>query len=126
MAEGPAARAECAAVEFGFSDKRFIHCIRLALATACVPDTILEQLRQRVINKNNCYLECRMKLSLAIFLTLIVGAACVGCTAQVETTDDSTKIEAEVPKVEIGDKPVDLDPTTDDDVDIDTPAPGDR
>ena len=43
-----------------------------------------------------------------------------------KTTDDSTKIEAEGPKIEVGDKPVDLDPSTDDDVDVDTPAPGDQ
>jgi hypothetical protein len=49
-----------------------------------------------------------------------------GCSAKVETTDDSTKVTGEGPKIEIGDKPVDMDPTTDDDVDIDTPAPGDK
>jgi hypothetical protein len=52
-------------------------------------------------------------------------ALLIGCSANVETTDDSHKIEAEVPKVEVGDQPIDLDPRTDDDVDIDTPAPGD-
>ena len=52
--------------------------------------------------------------------------ASLGCTAGVDTTDDSVKMEAEVPKVEIGDETPDLDPTTDDDVDIDTPAAGDR
>jgi hypothetical protein len=49
-----------------------------------------------------------------------------GCQAGVETTDDSVRVGAEVPKVEVGDKPVDLDPSTDEDVDVDTPAPGDR
>jgi hypothetical protein len=59
---------------------------------------------------------------------LILAAVFVahGCRAKVETTEDSTKVEAEGPKVEIGDKPVDLDPKTDSDVDIDTPAPGDK
>jgi hypothetical protein len=49
----------------------------------------------------------------------------VGCRADVETTEDSIKTEVETPRVEVGDAPVDLDPTTDDDVDVDTPAPGD-
>ena len=52
--------------------------------------------------------------------------ASLGCTAGVDTTDDSVKMEAEVPKVELGDETPYLDPTTDDDVDIDTPAAGDR
>ena len=50
----------------------------------------------------------------------------LGCSAEVKTTDDSTKVEVEGPKLEVGDKPVDLDPSTDDDVDVDTPAPGDK
>ena len=52
--------------------------------------------------------------------------AAFGCRADVETTDDSIKAEVETPKIEVGDAPVDLDPTTDDDVDVDTPTPGDR
>jgi hypothetical protein len=59
--------------------------------------------------------------SLALLLALVAG-----CSADVETTDDSVKVEAELPKVEVGDKAPDLDPRTDDDVDIDTPAPGDK
>lgn len=51
--------------------------------------------------------------------------AALGCTGDVETTDDSIKMEAEVPKVETGPGKVDLDPRTDSDVDVDTPAPGD-
>jgi hypothetical protein len=35
-------------------------------------------------------------------------------------------MEVETPKVEVGDKAPDLDPTTDDDIDIDTPAAGDK
>jgi hypothetical protein len=49
-----------------------------------------------------------------------------GCMADVSETPDSTKVEVETPKVEVGEAPVDLDPRTDDDVDIDTPAPGDQ
>ena len=58
----------------------------------------------------------------AMFAALVVA----GCTADVETTDDSHRVTVETPKLETGDQPPDLDPTTDDDVDIDTPAPGDR
>ena len=53
-------------------------------------------------------------------------AMALGCTAQVETTDDSVRFDAEVPKIERGEKPLDLDPRTDDDLDVDTPAAGDR
>jgi hypothetical protein len=60
------------------------------------------------------------------FLALSLTLATSGCRADVETTEDSTRVEAEGPKLEIGEKPVDLDPSTDDDLDIDTPAPGDR
>lgn len=61
-------------------------------------------------------------------LTLVAFAAitALGCSGDVQTTDDSVKLEAEIPKVEIGEKTPDLDPGTDDDVDVDTPAPGDR
>ena len=60
---------------------------------------------------------------LAMALTAI---AALGCSGKISTTEDSTRIEAEGPKVEVGDETPDLDPTTDDDVDVDTPAPGDR
>jgi hypothetical protein len=66
-----------------------------------------------------------MKLQRTIFWPAILALA-VGCTGNVETTDDSTKVEAEVPTVEVGQKAPDLDPRTDDDVDIDTPAAGDK
>ena len=59
-------------------------------------------------------------------LSLLLASATLGCTGDVETTEDSTKIEAEVPTVETGDADLDLDPRTDDDLDIDTPAAGDR
>lgn len=64
--------------------------------------------------------------SITITLLMFVGMAAVGCTGKVETTDDSVKVEGEVPKVEVGDAPIDLDPRTDKDIDIDTPAPGDK
>jgi hypothetical protein len=67
-----------------------------------------------------------MKSWLACFLILAAAFVAHGCSAKVETTEDSTKVEADGPKVEIGDKPIDLDPKTDDDVDIDSPAPGDK
>jgi hypothetical protein len=62
---------------------------------------------------------------MSFILALLTATSMLGCSADVETTDDSHKIEVEVPKVEVGDEPVDLDPRTDEDVDIDTPAPGD-
>jgi hypothetical protein len=66
-----------------------------------------------------------MKLpSTTLWPAILVVA--LGCTGNVETTDDSIKIEADVPKVEVGDKAPDLDPSTDDDLDIDTPVPGDN
>jgi hypothetical protein len=65
------------------------------------------------------------KLHAIWFAPLLLALATTGCTGNVETTDDSVKMEAEVPKVEVGDEAPDLDPATDDDVDIDTPAPGD-
>jgi hypothetical protein len=57
---------------------------------------------------------------------LLTGFLLTGCTAEVQPTDDSERISVEVPKVEVGDEPVDLDPATDDDIDVDTPMPGDR
>jgi hypothetical protein len=59
-------------------------------------------------------------------VSVMLLAAAWGCRTKVETTEDSTRVEAEGPKVELGDKPVDLDPSTDEDVDVDTPAPGDN
>ena len=52
--------------------------------------------------------------------------AVTGCTAEVKTTDDSHRVSVETPKIETGGEPVDLDPATDGDVDVDTPLPGDR
>ena len=59
-----------------------------------------------------------------LFVTLAVVA--LGCTADVKPTDDSIKFEADLPKIEVGEESPDLDPRTDDDVDVDTPLPGDR
>lgn len=66
------------------------------------------------------------KYRLLASLPLFVALATFGCRGDIETTEDSTKIEAEGPKIETGDADVDLDPGTDDDIDIDTPAPGDN
>jgi hypothetical protein len=62
----------------------------------------------------------------AYILFILTAVAFGGCSSNVETTDDSTRIETKVPKVEVGDRTPDLDPSTDDDIDIDTPAPGDN
>jgi len=60
-------------------------------------------------------------------MILALGMLCMaGCEARVDTTDDSSRIELEGPKVERGDEDIDLDPTTDDDIDIDTPIEGDK
>ncbi len=59
------------------------------------------------------------------YLLVALSIASAGCRADVETTDDSHRIEVEVPKVEIGEEPVDADVGTDEDIDIDTPSPGD-
>lgn len=59
-------------------------------------------------------------------LLLCATLACAGCAAEVKTTDDANRVSVDVPKVETGDRPVDLDPGTDDDIDVDTPLPGDQ
>jgi hypothetical protein len=61
---------------------------------------------------------------LALFAALCV--ATLGCRADVETTPDSTKVEVEGPRVTTGDRPLDLNPETDADSDVDSPAHGDR
>jgi len=53
---------------------------------------------------------------------LLVVAVATGCSADVQTTGDSVKLEAEVPKIEMKGTP-DLDPRTDHDVDVKTPQP---
>jgi hypothetical protein len=57
---------------------------------------------------------------------VLVSSMLIGCTADVQTTDDATRVTVETPKVETSGQKPDLDPTTDDDVDVDTPLPGDR
>ena len=67
-----------------------------------------------------------MRISVA-YAPLVLGSILMsGCTADVQTTDDSHRVTVETPKVETSGQKPDLDPTTDDDVDIDTPLPGDR
>jgi hypothetical protein len=67
-----------------------------------------------------------MKYAFSCVAALTIAGGLLGCSADVKSTDDSTKVEVEGPKLEVGDQPADLDPSTDDDVDIDTPAPGDK
>jgi PBP1b-binding outer membrane lipoprotein LpoB len=62
-----------------------------------------------------------MKLCRDFLIILFMALLLIGCRAQVEPTDNSVKVEAELPKVEIKKTP-DLDPRTDDDVDIKTPT----
>jgi hypothetical protein len=66
-----------------------------------------------------------MKMPASRDLLLCAVIAVAGCAAEVQTTDDANRVMVETPKVETGDQPVDLDPSTDDDVDVDTPLPGD-
>jgi hypothetical protein len=66
-----------------------------------------------------------MKSITFTFLGLL-AVMTLGCRADVETTPDSTRVEIEGPRVETGDQPLDLDPRTDDDLDVDTPATGDQ
>jgi hypothetical protein len=56
-------------------------------------------------------------------LAVVLSGVWAGCRADVQTTSDSVKMEAEVPKVEVKGTP-DLDPRTDHDVDVKTPAGG--
>lgn len=57
---------------------------------------------------------------------ILTAALLTGCSGEVQTTEDAVHVEADVPKVEVGEADVDLNPETDDDIDIDTPAPGDN
>jgi hypothetical protein len=66
-----------------------------------------------------------MRIPILAMLALL-AVTNLGCRADVETTEDSTKLELEGPRVETGSRPLDLNPATDDDLDVDTPAPGDR
>ena len=60
-----------------------------------------------------------MKTTLAILIAALLSVS-PGCSAKVESGPDSVKVEAELPKVEVNKLP-DLNPKTDDDVDIKTP-----
>ena len=62
-----------------------------------------------------------MKPCRDFLIILFMALLLIGCRAEVEPTDNSVKVEAELPKVEIKKTP-DLDPRTDDDVDIKTPT----
>lgn len=62
-----------------------------------------------------------MKPCREFLIILFMALLLIGCRAEVEPTDNSVKVEAELPKVEIKKTP-DLDPRTDDDVDIKTPT----
>lgn len=61
-----------------------------------------------------------MKQSLGCVTLLLALFFVVGCRAEVKSTPNSNKIEVEVPKVEVNKTP-DLNPQTDDDVDVKTP-----
>ena len=61
-----------------------------------------------------------MKTTLAILIAVLLATS-PGCNAKVESGTDSVKVEAELPKIEVNKMP-DLNPKTDDDVDIKTPA----
>jgi hypothetical protein len=67
-----------------------------------------------------------MVCKITTFLLLLFATTMTGCSGSVETTDDSTRIQTDLPKVEVGDRKPDLDPATDDDIDVDTPMPGDN
>jgi hypothetical protein len=58
-------------------------------------------------------------------IVLAIPMAAIGCTGDVQTTEDSVHLETDLPKVELGEEDVDLDPRTDADIDVDTPRPGD-
>lgn len=61
----------------------------------------------------------------AVLKMMVVSLSLVGCRAEVKPSNDSTKVEIEVPKVEVKKTP-DLDPRTDHDVDIKTPTSGNK
>ncbi|QEG38450.1 hypothetical protein [Roseimaritima ulvae] len=56
---------------------------------------------------------------------MLTSAAILGCDGEAGVTEDSTRLEVEMPRVDVGDEPLDMNPATDDDVDIDTPIEGD-
>jgi len=60
-----------------------------------------------------------MKYCIVLFMSVMVFSL-PGCRTEVKETKDSVKVQTELPKVEIKKAP-DLDPRTDDDIDIKTP-----
>ena len=67
----------------------------------------------------------RMRTLTTGLLSLLLCGAMIGCTGDTETLDDGVGADDGSLGVETGAEPTDLDPTTDDDVDIDTPIEGD-
>ena len=67
----------------------------------------------------------RMKSLTSSLLSLLLCGAMIGCTDNAETVDEGVGADDGLPRVETSGEPTDLDPTTDDDVDIDTPIEGD-
>jgi hypothetical protein len=61
-----------------------------------------------------------MKPVLTTLVIVLSTTSLPGCRGDVKKTEDSVKVEAELPKVEVKKTP-DLDPKTDDDVDIKIP-----
>lgn len=59
-------------------------------------------------------------------LLFLFPSVLVGCASDVKTTDDATQVQVDLPKVELGEQAIDLDPRTDGDIDIDTPLKGDK
>ena len=55
-------------------------------------------------------------------LAAVMAMSAIGCTGNVKSTTDSTKVEVEVPKIEVGPQKVDMDPRTDGDIDVKTPT----
>ena len=78
----------------------------------------IEALRTRVGDADKEFAAMKHLTSLLFIVSLVVVQ--FGCRTEVKTTKDSVKVEAELPKVEVKKTP-DLDPRTDDDVDIKTP-----
>ncbi len=66
-----------------------------------------------------------MKFRTTGFLLMAMALGTLGCAQDADTTTPPATGEPSAPRIELGEEDVDLDPSTDDDVDIDTPAPGD-
>ena len=66
-----------------------------------------------------------LPVQLLASLFVVAGLTFTGCAGDVETTEESTRVEAEGPVVETGEEDTDFDPSTDEDVDVDTPLEGD-